>query len=412
MKIAWIHSMRFMRRDGAVFSEAMVPYEIWQRYLRHFESIVVVGRGPEQDITIHKKYLKQTSGPRVRFELVGPLTLPMSPFRTSRAVRKELRKVIAGVDGVVVRLPSEHGLEGVAIARELQKPYAVELVGCALDALWHHGDWRAKVYAPFMAWRVRRAVRHAPFVNYVTREFLQRRYPAARVRTGISNAEIPTSVAAISDVDLANGVVGASVDVPQDGEFGRSATPFTVGMIGAFQNAYKGHESALRAIARSVRSAAGVRLKLVGVGDASRWQKRARELGIGHRVEFEGVLEPGAPVFRWLKRLDLYIQPSLTEGLPRALIEAMACGCPALASSAGGIPELLEPACLHRPGDWRRLSEQITAAANDRTWLALQGSRNRLVAATYSAPVLDAQRTTFWSAFAEYCNEHRRIAGV
>ena len=46
--------------------------------------------------------------------------------------------------------------------------------------------------------------------------------------------------------------------------------------------------------------------------------------------------------------LDLYIQPSNTEGLPRALIEAMSRGCPCVGSDAGGIPELLASPCIFK----------------------------------------------------------------
>ena len=109
------------------------------------------------------------------------------------------------------------------------------------------------------------------------------------------------------------------------------------------------------------------------------------------------------PVYGWMQKLDLYIQPSLTEGLPRALIEAMANGKPALASSAGGIPELLDTESLHRPGDWRQLARQIEHAMYATDWLLMQGARNRRVAAQYLAPILDAKRNDFWSHFASHC---------
>lgn len=412
MIVAWVHSMRFMRRDGAVYGEAMLPYEVWQRYLRHFQSLVVVGRGPEQNAAFHDKYLKQASGPSVRFELLDSLNTPKDLLLNSNAIRSELRRILSGADGVIARLPSEHGLAAVAVARELRKPYAIELVGCAFDALWNHGTWQGKVYAPIMAWRVRQAVRSAPYVLYVTREFLQKRYPADRVRTNISNAEIPASVAAISDVELPEESPTRLGDEEIAEPGSRPVKPFNIGLIGSFQNAYKGHETALRAIAHAKGQAVGARLRLVGVGDPSKWQEMASKLGIPDRVAFDGVVSPGAPIFRWLKNLDLYIQPSLTEGLPRALIEAMACERAALASSAGGMPELLSPECLHRPGDWRALAAKIIKAANDPFWLAQQAARNKRIALTYSAPVLDAKRIEFWSAFARGCGEQLPTAAA
>jgi glycosyltransferase involved in cell wall biosynthesis len=44
----------------------------------------------------------------------------------------------------------------------------------------------------------------------------------------------------------------------------------------------------------------------------------------------------------WLRSFDIFVLPSLEEALSNSLMEAMACGCPAIASSVGGNPELIE----------------------------------------------------------------------
>ena len=64
-------------------------------------------------------------------------------------------------------------------------------------------------------------------------------------------------------------------------------------------------------------------------------------------MSFKGV-KPHDEVLQWMDTLDLYIQPSNTEGLPRSLIEAMSRGCPCVGSDAGGIPELLDPSCIFK----------------------------------------------------------------
>jgi glycosyltransferase involved in cell wall biosynthesis len=97
----------------------------------------------------------------------------------------------------------------------------------------------------------------------------------------------------------------------------------------------------------------------------------------------------------WLDRIDIYLQPSRQEGLPRALIEAMARACPALGSTAGGIPELLAPSCLHDVGDASHLAEQIRLAAAP-GWQREQARRNHAHAAQYLPSVLQARREHFW----------------
>ncbi len=60
------------------------------------------------------------------------------------------------------------------------------------------------------------------------------------------------------------------------------------------------------------------------------------------RLIVTGHLPDPATVAQHLQLCDLYLQPSLWEGMPNALLEAMACGCSCIASDAGGIPEIIE----------------------------------------------------------------------
>ena len=145
---------------------------------------------------------------------------------------------------------------------------------------------------------------------------------------------------------------------------------------------------------------------MVGAGDPAPWRELASRCGIEEHVSFPGVL-PAGQIPGWLDGLDLYVQPSFQEGLPRGLIEAMARGCPALGSTAGGIPELLGPDCLHRPGDSEALAELIMRAVDDEDWRLEQARANFETAKSYAAPVLDSVRDRFWSEFADYASEGR-----
>ena len=67
----------------------------------------------------------------------------------------------------------------------------------------------------------------------------------------------------------------------------------------------------------------------------------AKKYGVSDKIKFLGPISPGE-IFQYLDNIDIYIQPSKTEGLPRALVEAMSRGCPSLGSRTGGIPQLLD----------------------------------------------------------------------
>jgi L-malate glycosyltransferase len=59
------------------------------------------------------------------------------------------------------------------------------------------------------------------------------------------------------------------------------------------------------------------------------------------RIIVTGHLSNSGLVAQYLRLCDVYLQPSLWEGMPNALLEAMACGCCCIASDAGGIPEVI-----------------------------------------------------------------------
>ncbi len=121
---------------------------------------------------------------------------------------------------------------------------------------------------------------------------------------------------------------------------------------------HKGHEVLLRALAGN-GELERVGLDLVGGRDPRPLEALARELGLAERVRFLGGL-PEHEVARLLDEADLFVLPSRVardgqmEGIPVALMEAMASGLVVVASRLSGIPELVEDGrsgVLAEPGD-------------------------------------------------------------
>jgi glycosyltransferase involved in cell wall biosynthesis len=83
-----------------------------------------------------------------------------------------------------------------------------------------------------------------------------------------------------------------------------------------------------------------LRLLLLGGGEVEEeLRAQARQLGIDQRVVITGMIANG---YRYLPALDVFVLPSLSEGLPIALLEAMATPLPVVATRVGGIPEVID----------------------------------------------------------------------
>lgn len=133
----------------------------------------------------------------------------------------------------------------------------------------------------------------------------------------------------------------------------------------------KNHQLLLRAYAQlppQVRDSAV--LEFVGGGPSRRALERlAGELGIAERVVFAG-RPPHEDLVRRLQQADLFCLPTLSEGMPVATIEAMACGLPVVASAVDGIPESVVEGVsglLVPPDDAGALARALQAALA-RTW--------------------------------------------
>jgi glycosyltransferase involved in cell wall biosynthesis len=122
----------------------------------------------------------------------------------------------------------------------------------------------------------------------------------------------------------------------------------------------------------------------------------AEKYGVSHKVKFLGSL-PHEKVFEYLDNIDLYIQPSKTEGMPRALIEAMSRGCPAIGSNTGGIPELLNKEFVFKKGSVKELCNLLKRLNKEE--MQKEANRNFEKAKEYNKELLDQKRTAFFKEF-------------
>jgi glycosyltransferase involved in cell wall biosynthesis len=140
-------------------------------------------------------------------------------------------------------------------------------------------------------------------------------------------------------------------------ELGIDVATCLIGTVGRL-TPVKGLSYLLQSVSILLRQRANVRLLIVGDGVIRKdLETQARDLGISENVVFLGHREDTDEL---LQALDIFVLPSLSEGIPMALLEAMAASRAVVASRVGGIPEIVEDGVegfLVEPMDVTQLAE-------------------------------------------------------
>ena len=203
---------------------------------------------------------------------------------------------------------------------------------------------------------------------YVLRDVLQNMYPPDSHRFSTSYSDVQ-----VRECDLLD---HPRKDFPQ-------GPRYRLIMVGTLSQMYKGHDVLLKALARLPKQL-DYELAIVGSGTfRPAVEKLAADLGLGHRVVFLGEIAAGDAVRNELDKADLFLMPSRSEGLPRALIEAMARGLPCIGSNIGGIPELLPQDAMVPPKDPIQLSDKLARLLAEPAQLRKMSAVNLRVAAGY-----------------------------
>jgi glycosyltransferase involved in cell wall biosynthesis len=167
--------------------------------------------------------------------------------------------------------------------------------------------------------------------------------------------------------------------------------------------AAKGIDELLRAAAALAPSLPALRLAIGGEGDLARVRARAAELGIADRVELLGWLDARRRDAE-LARAAVFCLPSHAEGLPMAMLEAMAAARAVVVTNVGAIPEAVahgDNGLLVAPRDGAALAAALERVLADDALRARLGRRAReTVEQRYSGPVVAERLAALWRELA------------
>lgn len=333
--------------DGRLYVVDAVS-TIFRRYVDNFGKLVVCCRLVQSDDPEKKEDVTDL------IEEVIPVGGLVSAF-TGKAKRK-IKLKMRDCDLVIGRFHSIFGCLAADCAKSLGKPFFAEVMGDAWDGYWNHGI-TGKLIAPFIFLKTKQAIKNADYALYVTSEFLQKRYPCKNPSVGVSNVRIES-------VDPQ--VLEQRLEKIRNGNAGELSLMTTA----AVDVRYKGQEYVIRAIPLLNKAGLRVKYTLVGGGSQDYLRQVAEKCGVADQVVFAG-RKSLDEVFALLDETDIYIQPSLQEGLPRSVIEAMSRGCPAIGARTAGIPELIPSECVIRRKSAKNIVKAVLAIWDEKKLMQL-----------------------------------------
>jgi L-malate glycosyltransferase len=381
MKVIITLEHRFDRTpDGRVWTQTTFPYSFWQRYLKVFDRVCVVAR--IRDVPSVDSDWQVASGDMVSFAAIPNYLGPVQYLRKAALVKQVVRAAVGPNDAIIMRVPSQISSDLQQYLKRNNHPYAIEVVADPYD-VFAPGSIEHPL-RPLFQWlfprTLRRICANAAAAVYVTKLALQQRYPCANFSVGISDVVLPKER-----------IVDRPRPIRQDLDLVKLV------YVGTMSQMYKAPDILIKAVAACIK--AGLNLHLVLLGDGQyrpQLEDLAAAQDVGDRIKLLGQLASGDAVQAQLDRSDLFILASYQEGLPRAMVEAMARGLPCLGSNVGGVPELLPPEDLVEPGDIDALAQKIREMVTDPERMARMSARNLAKAREYQDDVLQQQRTDFY----------------
>jgi glycosyltransferase involved in cell wall biosynthesis len=366
--------------DGSIWTSTTFPYEFFKgHYLSAFDDVRVIARLNRVDKVQEGSH--RADGPGVSFAPIPLFRGPAQYLLKRGQVGRAIRENVGPDDAVLARVPSTV-CNQMLKALDPGRPFAVHVVGDPWD-VFSPGASHHPLRAFFRRWftnHQKRQCERASAAAYVTKAALQRRYPCPNRTTNFSCVKVDPEV---------------FVDAPRPRR--DHAGRFRLITVGSLEHLYKSQDVQIEALARCVRGGLDLELAIAGDGKyRPMLESLAKERGVADRVHFLGLVPGGAAVRRELDASDLFVLPSRQEGLPRAMIEAMARALPCIGSTVGGIPELVPTEDVVEPGDIDALAAKFREVLSSPERMARMSARNLKAAEEYREDLLHPRRVTFY----------------
>lgn len=384
MNLYFFTESRFDSVNGEIWTSQGFSMALWQRYLGKFNHVYVAAR--LQNVSEHSSdNLFKLEDKRV--SVIGlPYYIGLVPYLKAKGgIKKIINSFIHPGDAYICRVPGNIGTIAAECLKKKGIPYGLEVVGDPWESLSPQAFESpfARILQVVAKRQLQKITHNASAALYVTNHILQGKYP---VKEGVFTT-------GASNVILRDDCYSAEPHKVVDREKNVQVRMLAVGTLAQL---YKAPDVILKALA--IVKSKGYNPFLTWFGDGRYRQpmiKMAEELGLKDNVNFVGAVKQDV-IRKEFEQTDLFVHASRAEGLPRAVIEAMAYGLPCIGSSVAGIPELLSPEAIVKPNDVDRLAEKMLRFVENKQFAQSEANKNWDESKKYHNDILTERRLSFY----------------
>lgn len=363
MRLLYIADNGFACHDGAYYYSRPNSVNSSQ-YKKYFSSICFIARNSSYSDNMLP--IKQDS----KVYLVNRYDI--------RAVKRAMVSLTGEYDAVLVR----NGILGCFAAKYAKQLGKILISYCGADPFefqMAQGTLKSRLIAYYWRHLERRKMQLGDYAHYCTK-VLYERYPCKGPYLICSNVSIRPTQEVLDKRKL-------RIKSPHE--------YYKIGLMGQYRdNDQKGISTVIRAL-----KILGIkyRFEVVGDGLTERYNEAIGKLQSKEQVSFLGYISDKEKINEWLDQLDFYVQPSLSEGLSRATIEAMSRGCVVIASKVCGMIDLLPQDYLITPRDYESLAKIIKESSNELEMLRV-AETNYNKSLEYREDIRDKKLDEFFSS--------------
>jgi len=379
MKVSVVMDGRFEWANGNAYSSHMAYYPFAERLLSVFDEVEICARAYD----IISPTGKPVAGPGASFVRLGNYRGARSFVRQLPRLTRSLWRLAGSSSPVLAYLPGTlplmFGFMRLVRGKELYSLVVADPADQLQSGALRH-PLRGIARITFIS-SLRYLLSRSSGAMYVTRTYLQCRYPITK------GEAFATSDVLIRESDLG---------LPRPASDFRHA-PIKLIYVAMMAQDYKGHDDLLHAVAKVRAAGTDVRLKLVGDGPLRpKIEALARDAGIADLVTFTGKISHGSQMMEQLDSSDIFVMTSRAEGLPRAMVEAMARGLPVISTNVGGVSELVSEYFTVAPNNPAAFADKLVSIASMPDCLSRASAKNLEVAKYYLDHKVDQRIKLFY----------------